>query len=81
MAPAGDGSSWRGVATVANIGTTIFACVAVGLALGYAGDRWLGTTPWLLLVGLAFGLAAAGLNFYRAIKMLNRADDTTNDAP
>jgi ATP synthase protein I len=45
--------------------------VAIGLAAGYFADRWLGTGPWLLLIGLALGIAAAGVNFYRTIKALN----------
>jgi F0F1-type ATP synthase assembly protein I len=34
----------------------------------------LGTQPWLVLVGLAFGIAAAAVNFVRAIKTLNETD-------
>jgi ATP synthase protein I len=56
------------------LGTMLFACVAVGLALGYFADRWFGTQPWLVLVGLGFGIAAAGVNFYRTIKTLNETD-------
>lgn len=56
------------------LGTMLFACVAVGLALGYFADRWFGTQPWLVLVGLGFGIAAAGVNFYRTIKALNETD-------
>jgi len=52
----------------------LFACVAVGLAAGYFADRWLGTEPWLVLVGLAFGIAAAAVNFFRTIKTLNETD-------
>jgi len=52
----------------------LFACVAVGLAAGYFADRWLGTEPWLVLVGLAFGIAAAAVNFVRTIKTLNETD-------
>jgi ATP synthase protein I len=52
----------------------LFACVAVGLAAGYFADRWLGTSPWLLLIGLGFGIVAAAVNFYRTIKTLNEQD-------
>jgi ATP synthase protein I len=47
--------------------------VAVGLAVGYFADRWIGTSPWLLLIGLALGIVAAGVNFYRTIKTLNES--------
>lgn len=75
MAPGMDRSSWRGVATYAQLGTTLFACVIVGLAGGYFADWWLGTQPWLLLVGLGFGIAAAAWNLYRAIVALNRMNE------
>jgi ATP synthase protein I len=75
MAPAEEGPSRSQTAQLVSLGTTLFACVAVGLAVGYFGDRWLGTSPWLLLIGLGLGIAAAAVNFYRTIKALNQQDD------
>ena len=63
-------------AQLVSLGTMLFACVAVGLGVGYFLDRWLGTQPWLLLIGLALGIAAASVNFYRTIKTLNRMDQS-----
>ena len=63
-------------AQLVSLGTVLFSCVAVGLGLGFFADRWLGTQPWLLLIGLALGIAAAGVNFYRTIKALNRMDQS-----
>jgi ATP synthase protein I len=74
MAPAEQGPSRSQTAQLVNLGTMLFACVAIGLAAGYVADRWLGTSPWLVLVGLALGIAAAGVNFYRTIKTLNEQD-------
>jgi ATP synthase protein I len=74
MAPAERGPSRSQTAQLVNLGTLLFACVAIGLAAGYFADRWLGTSPWLLLVGLALGIGAAGVNFYRTIKTLNEQD-------
>ena len=62
-----------GSPSLINLGTTLFGCVVLGLAGGYFADRWLGTTPWLILVGLAFGIAAAVINFIRALRALDRA--------
>ncbi len=76
MGPGGDRSSWAQTLRYANLGTTVFACVAIGLAAGYGADRWLGTQPWLLLIGLGFGIAAAARTFYRALKDLSQAEDT-----
>lgn len=74
MAPGERGPSQSQGAHLVNLGTMLFACVAVGLAAGYFADRWLGTGPWLLLVGLGFGIVAAAVNFYRTIKTLNEQD-------
>ncbi len=74
MAPGERGPSQGQTAQLVNLGTLLFACVAVGLAVGYFGDRWLGTSPWLLLIGLAFGIGAAAVNFIRTIKRLNEQD-------
>ena len=71
MAPAERGPSRGQTAQLVNLGTMLFACVAVGLAAGYFADRFIGTSPWLLLIGLALGIVAAGVNFYRTIKALN----------
>jgi ATP synthase protein I len=74
MAPGERGPSQGPTAQLVNLGTMLFACVAVGLAAGYFADRWLGTIPWLLLLGLGFGIVAAAVNFYRTIKTLNEQD-------
>ncbi len=42
------------------------AGVLVGAGLGLLLDRWLGTSPWGLLVLLLLGFAAGVLNVMRA---------------
>ena len=74
MAPEERGPARSQTAQLVNLGTLLFACVAVGLAAGYFADRWIGTSPWLLLIGLALGIVAAGVNFYRTIKTLNESN-------
>lgn len=37
--------------------------------LGYAADRWLGTSPWLLLSGLLLGIA---VGFYGLVMATRR---------
>jgi ATP synthase protein I len=74
MAPGERGPSQGQAAQLVSLGTMLFACVAVGLAGGYFADRWLGTSPWLLLIGLGLGIVAAAVNFYRTIKALNEQD-------
>ncbi|HMH78086.1 MAG TPA: AtpZ/AtpI family protein [Candidatus Udaeobacter sp.] len=74
MAPGERGPSRSQTAQLVNLGTLLFACVAVGLAAGYFADRFIGTSPWLLLIGLGLGIVAAGVNFYRTIKTLNESN-------
>jgi ATP synthase protein I len=46
----------------------LLAGVAVGVGMGRALDRWLGTSPWLLLVFLALGFAAGMMNMLRTVR-------------
>ena len=41
------------------IGISIIACLAVGIFLGWLLDRYLGTSPWLLMVFTFLGIGAA----------------------
>jgi len=49
----------RAMSFFLQIGITIIACLAVGIFLGWILDRWLGTTPWLLMVFSFLGVGAA----------------------
>lgn len=46
-------------------GFTLFASVVTVGALGWFLDRWLGTQPWLLVVGIALGSAVGLFEFVR----------------
>ena len=46
----------------------------LGLAGGFWVDRWLGTGPWLLLLGLGFGIAAGFVNLFRSVKDAERRE-------
>jgi ATP synthase protein I len=48
------------------LSTELVAGVLVGAGLGWLIDRWLGTTPWGLIVLLLLGFAAGVLNVMRA---------------
>ena len=50
---------------------SLFAAVVGGLIVGWLLDRWLGTGPWLLVVGLILGAAAGFYEFIRATSRLN----------
>lgn len=63
------------MANVAQVGLTLVVATVIGLGAGYYLDRWLGTQPWLTLVGLAFGIAAGFVNLFRAVKQLEKDEN------
>ena len=72
MAPDEPPSPWKGAADVAQIGMTLVVATVIGLGAGYYADRWLGTAPWLMLVGLGLGIAAGFVNIFRAVQRLGQ---------
>ena len=68
-------SPWRALGALFQVGATLVAATALGLAAGYGADRWLGTSPWLTLLGLGFGIASGFVNLFRAVKAAERQDD------
>lgn len=36
-------------------GGSFFGSIVSGMLLGYLGDRWLGTEPWLVIAGIVLG--------------------------
>ena len=68
--PESDGRSGLGFAM--RIGVELVAALIVGVAIGYFLDQWLGTKPWLMLLGFLFGSAAGFLGVYRAANGLGQ---------
>ena len=66
---------FKSLGELASIGMTMVAATVIGLAAGYYGDRWLGTSPWLLLAGLLFGIAAGFVNLFRSARSAERKLD------
>jgi ATP synthase protein I len=60
----------KGLAFVTQIAFLIIACVFVGVFLGSMLDRWLGTSPWLLLLFSFLGVAAAFKALYDLLKKM-----------
>jgi ATP synthase protein I len=44
----------------------------IGLVAGHYADRWLGTSPWLMLLGLALGIAAGFVSLFRTARAAER---------
>lgn len=66
---------WKGLAGPGTLGLEVALSVAVGLLGGNWLDGKLGTSPWLTIIGLAYGLAAAIRALYRAHKQAKRELD------
>ncbi len=49
---------------LSTIGMAMALSIAIGAAIGYYMDKWLGTKPWLLLVFLGLGIVAAFRNLF-----------------
>lgn len=75
MAPSGEPSSWKALAELSSIGMTLVLSTVVGLAAGWYADRWLGTSPVLLLLGLGLGVAAGFVSLFRSVSKADREMD------
>jgi len=60
----GSGSA-KGVGLGMRVVTELLAGVLGGLIVGWFLDRWLGTSPWLLIILLVLGVAAAFRNVWK----------------
>jgi len=67
------GASRNALALGLRIGLELVVAVFVGVALGWAFDRWLGTEPWGVIVFLLLGFAAGVTNVFRVALRMERA--------
>ena len=68
-------SAWKSLAELASVGVAMVLATMIGLGAGFYLDRWLGTAPWLTLIGLGFGIAAAFVTLFRSVKAAERKLD------
>jgi ATP synthase protein I len=59
-------ANFSGLARGVRVSTELVAGVIVGTVIGWLLDRWLGISPWGLIVFLLLGFAAGVLNVMRA---------------
>lgn len=77
MAPSGDQGAWKALGELSTVGLTLVIATLIGLVGGYYADRLLGTSPWLLLLGLVLGIAAGFVNLFRSVSRADRDLDDT----
>ena len=75
MTPGEEQSAWKALGELGTIGTTLVLATVLGLAGGYYLDKWLGTSPWLTMIGLGFGIAAGFVNLFRTVNRAGRKVD------
>ncbi|HNX96144.1 MAG TPA: AtpZ/AtpI family protein [Candidatus Aminicenantes bacterium] len=56
------------MADYSTIGLMFPTSISVGFFLGYLLDGWLHTSPWLLVAGTLYGMAAGFIHLYRTVK-------------
>lgn len=65
---------------VLQIGIMMIAAVAIGTATGYLLGKWL-NAGWLILVGIALGIAAGYRNVYLTVKKYTADPEPSEQAP
>jgi len=53
---------------------TLVIATAGATVGGYFVDRWLGSTPWFTLIGIAVGIAAGALELVRSLRRSARQE-------
>jgi ATP synthase protein I len=64
----------RLIGQLSTVGLSFVFAIVLGFGGGYLLDRWLGTSPWLTMLGFFAGLAAGVLNVYRVMKLANKRE-------
>lgn len=62
----------RQLGVLSGVGLTLVISTVLGFWGGYVLDRWLGSAPWLMLVGLLLGIASGFVNLFRAAGIFGR---------
>jgi ATP synthase protein I len=60
------------IITYSSIGIQIGLTIGIGIIGGVYGDKWLGTSPWLTLLGLLIGVVSGFTRLYQIGKELSR---------
>ncbi|HEX2311068.1 MAG TPA: AtpZ/AtpI family protein [Vicinamibacterales bacterium] len=68
------GRALRSVGALSAVGLSFVMAVVIGAAIGYALDRWLGTSPWLFLICFFLGVAAGMRAVFHTVAATSRDD-------
>ena len=68
------GRALRSIGALSAVGLSFVMAVVIGAAIGYALDRWLGTSPWLFLICFFLGVAAGMRAVFHTVAATSRDD-------
>ncbi len=75
-----DRKLFKQIGQLSTAGLELSVSIAVGAGGGVLLDNWLGTKPYLMLVGVVFGAIAGFRTLYRmANKVMKQGKDATQD--
>ena len=69
------GSKWGSHLRLSTVGLTLAIAVAIGAVGGLYLDDYLGTQPWLTILGVLLGSAAGFRQLFREINWPSDSDD------
>lgn len=62
--------TWALALRLMGVGWYVAASVVIGIVGGFFVDRWLGTTPVFIILGVIFGTTVAFYGLYRMVQPL-----------
>jgi ATP synthase protein I len=68
------GRTVRSVGALSAVGLSLVVAIVMGAAIGYGLDAWLGTKPWLFLLGFVMGVAAGVVSVFRVVDAVSRSE-------
>ena len=68
-----------GIGIAFRMGAELVVATLLGALIGYTLDHYLGTAPFLLIVGLIFGMLAGFLSLYRVVQELGKNNHTSKE--
>lgn len=69
----------QGLSMATRIGVELVVSTVAGGAIGFFLDRWIGTKPWFMIVGILFGAAAGFRSVYRIASTLDAKQEKKED--